>query len=254
MNTQKTPPEPPGPKASLNEKQRHTLWVYLAASIALVEMFLVVGCTLSAFIASQDGHVAFPWMLWGALALGLPALLLLAVHLSGVGLLQTADGDETWQEHLPKRAQRLYTIVKGAPAVVILLGLIGFGAVLFTVDGVLDALARMAGVLVPHLPIIIGAIAFIACCVVLASVWLTYRTRKLYTEYEFRREVFQKTGVVIVDRGSMALPSTSATPLSLTANPILEIEAVETPLPPVEPESPESLVLEVAEKNDTQKT
>jgi hypothetical protein len=89
---------------------------------------------------------------------------------------------------------------------VVLLGVIVFGVGVLTLDGAFSALRRFGSVLVPHLPYIVSGIAAVLCAIIIAVVWLHYRTRRLIAEYEFRREVLEKTGVIIVDKGSTPLP------------------------------------------------
>ena len=202
---------PAGPK--LSEKQRRELWTYIAVSIAAVEVLVAGGALLFGFVgmaSTGDARaITFPWVTWGAVALLSPALILLAVHLSDVGLFRAPGGAASeleWQKHLPARLQKIYRIIKGAPVVVILLGVVLFGVGVLTLDGAFSALQRFGSALVPHLPIIVGGLASVICVIIIAVVWLHYRTRRLVAEYEFRREVLEKTGVIIVDKGSTPLP------------------------------------------------
>jgi hypothetical protein len=197
-----------------------------------------VGALLFAFVngtTATDGRFspAFPWLSYSALALLAPALILLAAHLADVGLFrpprlsaqneedaQTRGADDAqtrkerfsgedrvWQNLLPERMRRFYNIIRAAPLVVLLAGAIALGAALLTLDGALSALGRFADVLIPH------ARALIVCASVLIGVFalgvllLNYRTRRLIAEYEFRREVLEKTGIVILDKGARALPA-----------------------------------------------
>jgi len=200
-------------RPGISEKQRRELWTYIAVSIAAVELLIAGGAILFGFMgALGDGAagrvIVFPWMTWGAVALLAPAFILLAVHLADVGLFHAPGGasEAEWQKHLPERLQKIYRIVKGAPVLVILLGVVLFGVGLLTLDGAFSALRRFGSALAPHLPYIVGGIAVVLCAIIIAVVWLHYRTRRLIAEYEFRREVLEKTGVIIVDKGSTPLP------------------------------------------------
>jgi len=202
---------PSGPK--LSEKQRRELWTYIAVSIAAVEVLVAGGALLFGFIgiaSTGDTRViSFPWITWGAVALLSPAFILLAVHLADVGLFRAPGGAASeleWQKHLPARLQKIYRIIKGAPVAVVLLGVVLFGVAVLTLDGAFAALQRFGSALVPHLPVIVGGLAAVICVSIIAVVWLHYRTRRLVAEYEFRREVLEKTGVIIVDKGSTPLP------------------------------------------------
>lgn len=207
-----SPAAPPAP--SLSEKQRGELWLYIAVSIVAVELLILVGAVCYAFIRGgrEPGQAfvfAFPWVPYAVVAVLVPVLILLLVHLADVGLFRSPGGaasEAEWQKLLPGRMQRLYRIVKGAPAVVVLLGLVLLGVAVLTLDGAIDALARFGSVLLPYVPHIVGGVAGFGVALVLAIVWLHYRTRRLIAEYDFRREVLEKTGVIIVDKGSAALP------------------------------------------------
>jgi len=211
---QKDTPGQGTPPPALSEKQRHELWTYIGVSIVAVELLIAGGALLFAFMgASGDGVVSraipFPWVTWGAVALLAPAFILLAVHLADVGLFRAPDGaasEAEWQKHLPERLQKIYRIVKGAPVVVILLGVVLFGVGVLTLDGAFSAIQRFGSALAPHMPYIVGGIATVICVIIIAVVWLHYRTRRLIAEYEFRREILEKTGVIIVDKGSTPLP------------------------------------------------
>jgi hypothetical protein len=201
------------PPPALSEKQRRELWIYIAVSIAAVELLIAGGAILFGFIgASGDAAgrvIVFPWISWGAVALLAPAFILLAAHLADVGLFRAPGGgasEAEWQKHLPERLQKIYRIVKGAPVLVVLLGVILFGVGVLTLDGAFSALRRFGSALVPHLPYIVGGIAVVLCAIIIAVAWLHYRTRRLIAEYEFRREVLEKTGTIIVDKGSTFLP------------------------------------------------
>lgn len=204
--------QPSQPSPSLSEKQRQELWLYIAVSIVAVELLIAVGAVFYGFIgAGQDNTHAFvfPWLSWGAISVVAPALILLLVHTADVGLFRAPGGassEQEWQKLLPQRLQKIYRIVKGAPVVAVLICLVLLGAGLVTLDGALSALGRFSAALLPHLPYIIVGLSSIVCIIVLAAVWLNYRTRRLIAEYDFRREVLEKTGVIIVDKGSTSLP------------------------------------------------
>jgi MFS family permease len=225
---------------ALSEKQRRELWTYIAVSIVAVELLIVVGALLFGFMSASGGRaagrvVAFPWVGCGAAALLTPAFILLAVHLADVGLFRAPGGaasEAEWQKHLPERLQKIYRIVKGAPVVVILLGVVLFGVGVLTLEGAFSALRRFGSALAPHMPYIVGGIAAVLCVIIISVVWLHYRTRRLIAEYDFRREILEKTGVIIVDKGSTPLPpgGVGDVPYALVAGE--EEEKILSALPP----------------------
>lgn len=198
------------------DKQHKDLLFYLSIGIVFLE--LIVGGVAFFYGVihakpAQNGlppQFQFPWLAYSIAAVVAPATLLLMVHLAGVGLFRslrdTSVEDEEWRKDLPERLRKVYAIVQGAPTVLLLVGVMGLGAALFYIDGAMTALFRLGTALEVYIPWIIGCVAGGWCLVYLARVWLNYRTRKLEAEYQFRREVLERTGVIIVDRGSVQLP------------------------------------------------
>lgn len=206
-----------------SDKQRRELWMYLAVSIIAIELFLFVAALFFAFIASGNGPLKFPWLSWAALSVGIPAVLLVAVHLA-VGLFTgSSQQDEEWQRHLPERLQKTYTFIKRAPAVVLLLGLIAIGAALFTLDGALQLLENFLVLFKPYILHILIGVGIVIVLLGMGAFWFNYRTRKLYAEYEYRKTVFEKTGLIIVDKDRFILSGDQA---ALTPIPVESVKAL----------------------------
>lgn len=157
----------------------------------------------------------FPWLAWALSALLAPVGLILLVHVAGTWVsgamtrdeeqAETAGGAES--ENLSEGTKRFYAAVRHAPTLVILLGLLFMGGALFFVDGALAALGRFGVALLPYLPwLAVSAASLLAICF-LAHAVLVYKQRKMENEYAWRREVLQKTGLVLVDKSSLPLPS-----------------------------------------------
>jgi low affinity Fe/Cu permease len=241
--------------ARFSEAQSKDMVFYLSMVIIFVEMLITLVALCYGIITAKPPasggmpQFNFPWLTY-FIALGVaPAVLLLMVHLTGVGLLRSLRGhedDNAWQEKLPNRIRRVYSLIQGAPVVVLLLGVILLGMLLFFVDGALGILMRMAQSIEQYLPWIIGGIAGIICVGITARHWFAYRSRKVAEEYAFRREVLEKTGVIIVDKGSMPLPMGDNQQYALpaaqaeTLPPAEDIRVVditpETPPPPADEE------------------
>lgn len=198
-------------RSAQTDQRRRELWMYLAVSIIAIEFFIFVGALFFAFAANDNGHIKFPWLSWSAIAIGVPSVLLVSVHLA-VGLFtSSASRDEEWQRHLPERLQKVYTIIKRAPAVVLLLGLIALGVALFTLDGAFQALEHFFTLFRPYVLHILIATAVVILILGLGSFWFSYRTRKLYADYEYRRAVLEKTGLIIVGKNNFILSGDSGT-------------------------------------------
>lgn len=198
------------------DKQHKDLLFYL--SIAIIFLELIIGGVAFFYGVihakpAQDGlppQFQFPWLVYCIAAVVGPAVLLLIVHLAGVGLFRSLrenrEEDEAWRQDLPERLRKVYAIVQGAPTILLLVGVMALGAALFYIDGAMTALFRLGSTVEVYLPWIIGAVAGGWCISCLGRMWLNYRTKRLEAEYQFRREVLERTGVIIVDRGSVQLP------------------------------------------------
>ena len=226
MSNTQAPTEKSRPVQEDLDKKRGELWLYLSVSIVAVEFLIFVVALVFGFIATpqaQPGEVvriAFPWLSWAATAIIVPAIMLLSVHLA-VGLFTPRKAmeaeDAEWGKNLPQKLQRAYGILMRAPAVVLLAGIIVIGAGLLTLDGALQAVEGFFSLFRPYLLHILAGIGALVALFGLAAVWLNFRTRKLYAEYEYRREVLEKTGLIIVDSRNMLVNSQDQTIIALNA-------------------------------------
>ena len=192
------------------ERQRRELWMYLAVSIVAVEVMVFAAALLFGFmrgaVQGKSGTLVFPWLSWSAVAIILPAIILLCVHMA-VGLFSSSGSkqDEEWQKHLPEKLRKAYSIIARAPAIVLLFGLLLLGTALFTIDGALQAMESLFVLLLPYIPHILIGIGILLAVIGVSAFFFAYRTRKVYAEYEYRRAVLEKTGMVIVDKRSLVL-------------------------------------------------
>ncbi|MDR0465949.1 MAG: hypothetical protein LBH94_01180 [Deltaproteobacteria bacterium] len=248
----------PGAKAKklaarFTERQSKDMVFYLSMSIIFVELLIMLAALCYGIVTAKPPvgggapQFNFPWLTCFIALLVAPAALLLMVHLTGVGLFRSLHGhedDQAWQEKLPERIRRVYSLIQGAPVVVLLLGVILLGALLFFVDGALGILMRLAQTIENYLPWIIGGAAGAVCVCVTAARWFDYRSKRVAEEYAFRREVLEKTGVIIVDKGGIPLPPGDdrqyALPAAHTEDPEQagEVQVVDvTPEPEAPPET-----------------
>ena len=182
----------------------------------------------------------FPWLGWAVAAVLAPVGLMLIVHLSGTWVsryLGREDGQRAEaqagaqnadDEQVPERLRRFYAIIRSAPTVVLLLGIMLLGAGLFFVDGAFSALVRLGGALTDYIPWIAGSLAAMIAVCYLVHRWFMYRHHRMQQEYEYRREVLERTGIVLVDKGCIPLPQNEMQRLALGGQ-VVEAKA----LPPV---------------------
>lgn len=183
----------------------------------------------------------FPWLIWALASVLAPVALLLIVHLTGSLLSSTLKRDQEKldpksSEELPEGMRRFYAAIRHAPTVVILIAILLLGAVLFFVDGAFALLSRLFENLVPYIPWLAASIAALLAVCFITHAIMVYRQRRMENEYAWRREVLEKTGLVITDSNSRTIPLNGATPGALPNSqkglpeaPILEIETSSTP-------------------------
>ena len=153
----------------------------------------------------------FPWLVWSIAAILCPVGLLLIVHLAGTWLSKAMDREENGggeapdADQVPEGMRRFYATVRNAPTLVVLLGILLLGAGLFVVDGAFSALMRLFHALLPYMPWICGSLGGLLAICFLAHAIMVYRQRKMEQEYAWRREVLDKTGIVLLDRKSLAI-------------------------------------------------
>lgn len=197
--------------------QRKDFWVSVIVAVLVIEFFITVAALCYGIITSPPRHsgeafrLVFPWMGWMASMLIAPAVIIGLIHLvTGKERWAQAhpEREEAWASHLPKRMYRLYRLIKDAPLFVVSLAFIALGATLFTIDGALTVIGDIAQSLIPYTPYFIGGI--VGFVTIMAALWalFRYKNNRLQAEYAFRREVLEKTGVILIDKKEQAvLPS-----------------------------------------------
>lgn len=155
----------------------------------------------------------FPWLGWGISAILCPVGLLLLVHLVGTWLSGAIDRVENGPRDdpekddgdMPEGLRRFYAMVRNAPLLLVLTAILLLGAALFFIDGAFGALGVLFHDLLPYMPWICGSLGGLLAVCFVAHAIMVYRQRKMEHEYAWRREVLHKTGLVLVDRKSVAL-------------------------------------------------
>lgn len=198
------------------DKNHKDLLFYLVVGIVMLELVVGVAAFFYSIVNATPGgnglppRFQFPWIAYGIAAVVAPAILLLIVHLLGIGLFRSLkrspEEEAKWKQKLPVRVQRVYAIVQGAPTALLLIGIVALGLALFYIDGAMQALLRLGSVLEGYLLYIIAAIVIVWCIAYSGRMWYNYRVKKLESEYQFRRDIFESSGIVIVDKNCIQLP------------------------------------------------
>lgn len=216
--------------------------IYLMVAIFFVEM-IVGGISFFYGVMHAAPDVPggpplarFPWLGWAVAAVLAPVGLMLIVHLSGTWVSRYLGREDNMQggqgagqaaddEQIPERLRRFYAIIRNAPTVVLLLGIMLLGAGLFFVDGAFSALMRLGGALAEYIPWIAGSLAALIAVCYLVHRWFVYRHHRMQQEYEYRREVLERTGIVLVDKGCIPLPQNEVQRLALGGH-VVEAQAL----------------------------
>ena len=131
---------------------------------------------------------------------------------------------------MPERLRRFYAIIRNAPTVVLLLGIMLLGAGLFFVDGAFSAIIRLGSALTEYIPWIAGSLAALIAVCYLVHRWFMYRHHRMQQEFAYRREVLERTGIVLVDKNCIPLPQSEEQRLALGEARVVDAQAA---LPPV---------------------
>ncbi|MDD4701218.1 MAG: hypothetical protein PHI96_03260 [Desulfovibrio sp.] len=198
----------------------------------------------------------FPLLGWALAAILAPVGLILIVHLAGTWVShflgrEARDMGETEgagttgrassdADQVPERLQRFYAIIRNAPTVVLLLGIMLLGAALFFVDGAFTALVGLGQALTPYIPWIAGSVAAMIAICYLVNRLFVYRHHRMQQEFAYRREVLERTGIVLVDKNYIPLPQSEEHRLALGEARVVDAQAALPPVLDAEAEAGES--------------
>ena len=193
---------------SLSDREKKNLLTFLSIGVILVEFAVTIAAVCYGIINSQklpDGTVQFrfPWIPYGVALILAPVAIMLVVNIIGMGFNRFFKGDPAMDEehlrYMPERLRRLISLSRGLPTVILLGGLILLGVALYYLDAVIQMLLRIGDHVEVIAPWIMLGLVAAWCVSYLVRMWFLYKTRRMQEEYAFRREVLERTGIVIVD-------------------------------------------------------
>ncbi len=193
---------------SLSDKEKKNLLTFLSIGIILVEFAVTIAAVCYGIINSQklpDGTVQFrfPWIPYSVALILAPVAIMLVVNIIGMGFGRFFRGDPAMDEehmrYMPERLRRLVALFRGLPSVILLGGMILLGAALYYLDAVIQAILRIGDHVEVIAPWVMLGLVAAWCLSYLVRMWFLYKTRRMQEEYAFRREVLERTGIVIVD-------------------------------------------------------
>jgi len=155
--------------------------------------------------------MAFPWIGWFAALLVSTALIVgFAQYMARKTQPEDAADDtaeKAWANQLPDKALHLYQAIRDAPLFVVCFALIALGATLLAIDGAFTLISGIVLALIPYAPYFIGGVTAFAITIAGLMAWFRHANNRLAAEYAFRREVMEKTGIILLnDKGKAILP------------------------------------------------
>ncbi|MBZ2171781.1 hypothetical protein [Nitratidesulfovibrio sp. SRB-5] len=195
----------------LGDQERKYVLAYIVIGIVLVE-FLVAIVAIWQGVANvqsmPDGTVRFrfPWGGYLVSVAAAPVVVLLVLQVIALGYTRLIKGDPVLTEaqlrQLPPWLQKMLAAVNGVPTFLLLLGVTLLATVIYYFDKVLGFVIRL-GESTEHLVLWVGGGVLAAWCVgYLGRMLFAYKVRRMQEEYAYRREVLERTGMIIVDQRS----------------------------------------------------
>lgn len=226
--------------------RRGEYWASVFVLLFVASFFITVAALCYGIIVTPPAapgtipRIAFPWMGWFSAMLVSPAVILgFAQYVAGKNRQEGAPEEareRAWADQLTGRALRVYRIIKDAPLFMVCFALIVLGATLLVIDGAFTLVKGVVLALVPYAPFFIGGITAFAIAIAALMAWFRHANNKLAAEYAFRREVLEKTGVILLnEKGKAVLPPgggresyaiASVADIDESSGPVLEAEPV----------------------------
>lgn len=211
-----------------SEKEQKQLLLYLVIGIVLAELAVTVGAVIYSITNAHIGadgvpQFRFPWLGYIVALLVGPAVIMLLVHLVSLVFSRPSEGAQD-MEGVPGRIRTFYALVHGAPTIILLGAVVLIGVAVYYLDGLMALLLKIGDSFQILAIWLIGGFtaAWIVSYAVRAA--MHYKMRQMEAEYAFRREVLERTGMVLLDArhapstelrllpGSAALPEGSPEP------------------------------------------
>ncbi|CAK7073125.1 MAG: hypothetical protein DELT_01986 [Desulfovibrio sp.] len=192
-------------------------WISVTIMVFVAAFFITVAAICYGIIVTPPKPggglqtLAFPWIGWFVAMLVSPAVILgFAQYIAGktpVDAENGTDGEKeaAWAGQLTGRALKAYRLLKDAPLFMVCFALIALGATLLVIDGAFGLVAGVLTALVPYAPYFIGGITAFAIAIAVLMAYFRHANNKLAAEYAFRREVLEKTGVILLNETGKAI-------------------------------------------------
>ncbi|SBW10077.1 membrane hypothetical protein [uncultured delta proteobacterium] len=197
--------------------RRSDYWTSVIVLVFVAAFFITIAAVCYGIIVTPPPvpgvipTMAFPWIGWFAALLVATAVIVgFAQYMAGKhspGEEADDKAEKAWASQLPEHALRVYRFIKDAPLFMVCFAFIALGATLLVIDGAFTLVSGIVLALIPYAPYFIGAITAFAVAIAALMAWFRHANNRLAAEYAFRREVMEKTGVILLDdKGKAILP------------------------------------------------
>lgn len=195
--------------------RRSEYWTSVVILVFVAVFFISIAAVCYGIIVTPPAApgtiptMRFPWIGWFAGVLVSTASILgFAQYTAGKNSGEVDDeAERAWASQLSGTAEKAYRIIKDAPLFMVCFALIALGATILVIDGAFGLVSGIVLALVPYAPYFIGGVTAFAIAIAGLMAWFRHANNKLAAEYAFRREVMEKTGVILLDaKGKAILP------------------------------------------------
>lgn len=186
-----------------SSKEQKQLSLYIVIGIVMAELAVSVGAVIYSITTARPGadgmpDFHFPWLGYLIAVLLVPVIILLLAHLIDAVLYRPSSGGEL-PDGTPAGVRTFYNVVRSTPTIILLVAVVLIGVGIYYLDGVMNLLISLSDSFATLAIWLIGAftVAWIASYAVRAVIH--YKMRQMESEYAFRRDVLERTGMVLLD-------------------------------------------------------
>lgn len=195
--------------------RRAEYWTSVVILVFVAAFFISIAAVCYGIIVTPPAApgtiptMRFPWIGWFAgLLVSTASILGFAQYTAGRHSgEEDGEAERAWASQLSGKTLKAYRIIKDAPLFMVCSALIALGATILVIDGAFGLVSGIVLALVPYAPYFIGGVTAFAIAIAALMAWFRHANNKLAAEYAFRREVMEKTGVILLDaKGKAILP------------------------------------------------
>ncbi len=186
--------------------------------LGVLEALILFGCWVYQLGSQEYNHfgsvdVQFPWKMYFLIAFLAPVaitflggILVVAFNKYVHGIIPTPDTGEQENEGVAGRFQSFLNTLTRIPFLFSLILLAAGAGILYRIEDILSLLGNVGAVSFKYLAIGTGTILGVGS--VLWVVWmiLNYRLKKKDMEFQYKREVMERTGMIFLDDKTVVNP------------------------------------------------